>query len=123
MNTIKEKCIFCLIVEKKINSEILIDNEKSLSFLDSNPLSKGHSLIITKKHYNDLFEIDQNDWNDLFFTIKELVEKIKNQYSPKGFNFVSNIGKEAYQTINHLHIHLIPKYDKESGFIWPSENK
>jgi histidine triad (HIT) family protein len=56
---IEKKCLFCLIVEKKIDANILFENDESLAFSDINPISEGHSLIITKKHYDNLLEIDE----------------------------------------------------------------
>jgi histidine triad (HIT) family protein len=61
MNAIKEKCLFCLIADKEINANILVEEDNSIAFLDIDPLSKGHALIITKKHYDNLFEISQED--------------------------------------------------------------
>ena len=119
---VEENCLFCLIAKKKVNSKILAEDENSIAFLDVNPISNGHALIITKKHYDNLLDIDSDSWSNLFSVFKEVSEKIKKEYNPKGFNFISNIGEEAYQSINHLHIHLIPKYKKEEGFIWSSNN-
>jgi histidine triad (HIT) family protein len=61
MNNVKEKCLFCLIVDKKVDANILIEEADSIAFLDINPMSKGHALIVTKKHYDNLFQIDQED--------------------------------------------------------------
>ena len=113
-------CIFCQIVRGERPSKILIENEFAIVISDVNPLSIGHSLIITKKHSKNLLEIDQNTWNNIFPLFKKLTEDLIKSYFPKGFNFISNIGKEAYQSVDHLHIHLIPKYNKEDGFIWTS---
>ena len=57
---IEENCLFCLIAKKKVNSSVLAEDEKLLAFLDINPISKGHALIITKKHYDNLFDIDND---------------------------------------------------------------
>ncbi|HXN54372.1 MAG TPA: HIT family protein [Mycoplasmatales bacterium] len=111
-------CIFCEISEKIIPIEIVFENKNIISFYDINPISKGHMLIITKKHYNDLTLIDDKSWMDIFPILIKSFEILNEKFKPNGFNFVSNIGEEAFQTIKHLHIHLIPKYEKEEGFVF-----
>jgi histidine triad (HIT) family protein len=121
MNKINKNCIFCKIIINRDtnNTEFLFENENTVVLFDIKPLSKGHVLIITKNHYENLLEINYNDWNSIFFAFKYISNKLNEDYSPKGFNFISNIGEEAYQSIKHLHIHLVPKYEKNLGFIWP----
>ena len=108
---------------KKIKSEIIFEEERSIVILDVDPLSKGHSLIITKKHYDNLTEININDWESVFVSFKKTIEILNKKYKPKGFNFISNIGKCASQKVEHLHIHIIPKYEKNEGFVWPEKKK
>lgn len=57
----KKKCIFCSIIDKEIEADLIVENDRSIAFFDRNPLSEGHSLIVTKKHYNNLLEIEQKD--------------------------------------------------------------
>lgn len=113
-----KRCIFCMISKKEIPANIVFENDKVISFFDINPLSRGHILIVTKDHYDDLTFIDQDSWNFIFPILSQSFSMLKDNFSPKGFNIVSNIGEEAYQTIKHLHIHLIPKYKKNEGFKW-----
>lgn len=114
-----KECFFCQISLRKIPAYMLRENEYCLAFLDINPVSRGHTLIITKKHYENLAEIEQIYWNNTLPILKELINTLKKTLPGiKGFNIISNMGSEAYQSVFHLHIHLIPKYKKEQGFIW-----
>lgn len=119
MNKVIESCIFCEIANKESTTKLLFENEHAVVFFDVSPLSKGHVLIVTKNHYENLLAINQQDWNGLFAAFKDVSNKLQALYEPKGYNFISNIGEEAFQSIKHLHIHLIPKYKKEEGFVWP----
>lgn len=121
MNEVVKSCIFCEIAHKKTSTELLFENENVVVFFDKSPLSQGHALLVTKNHYENLLAIGQADWNSLFTALKYISNKLQVEYTPKGFNFISNIGEAAYQSVMHLHIHLIPKYEKERGFIWPDD--
>lgn len=111
------KCIFCEIIEKnKSKDKIIVENDSGIVILDINPISRGHCLLITKKHFENIHELDQNTWNDFLFLIQETIDYLKKTFSPKGFNFLNNMGKIAFQEIFHFHLHIIPKYRKEEGF-------
>jgi len=111
-------CLFCKIIEKKTKEEIVCENDGAIAMLDISPASKGHVIIITKKHFNNFVELDEEHNRWVFLLAKKIVEKIKKCFSPSGFNFISNMGTVAYQSIFHFHLHAIPKYEKEKGFIW-----
>ncbi len=113
----KKECIFCLIIEGRSTSKPVVENDLVVAFYDVRPLSRGHVLIVTKKHYKNLLETGQEDWNAILPVLHEMTGKLLDEYSPRGFNFISNIGKEAFQSIEHFHIHLIPKYKKKEGFV------
>lgn len=101
-------CIFCHLIEEK-KSYIIGENKNCLSILDIYPLVIGHSLIISKKHFNDLKELDKKHWNAMLSLIKETIEKLS-IFKPLGFKIINNLGKEAGQEIFHFHFHLLPKY-------------
>lgn len=116
-------CLFCQIINKKKPTYIIAENDNCLAFLDVFPASEGHILIVTKKHYDNISQIEQNDWNYLLSLIKEVVNKLQITFKPQGFNFISNMGEMAYQSIFHFHLHIIPKYRKEQGFIWTVDSE
>ncbi len=101
-------CIFCKIVEKKIPSEIVYEDEQIMAFKDADPQAPIHLLIIPKKHIASIMEVDKDDVaviNQIVKVAQLLVRQ--NNLDKKGFRLVLNTGKEGGQTVNHLHFHLI----------------
>lgn len=109
-------CIFCDIVDRKIKAMIVGENEGALAFLDVNPLSDGHMIIIPKNHYRNLSQCGIKDLHDVIDLVHEMSNKILNsKLKPWGVNYLSNEGNVAGQEVMHFHIHLIPKYSKNEG--------
>lgn len=112
-------CIFCDIVDKKIPAYVVGENENALAFLDINPMSDGHTVIISKKHYVNLRECPDNVLSDMIKLSKEVANKISDsKLKPWGFNYLSNDQEIAGQAVMHIHFHVIPKYGKNEGFIF-----
>jgi len=110
-------CLFCQIVASK--KTILVgENEKVIAILDKYPVSAGHTLLITKKHFSNISEVGEESWKYLLPLLKDVVGKLEAAFKPQGFNFISNMNEIAYQSIPHFHLHIIPKYEKNQGFIW-----
>ena len=107
-----DNCIFCKIAKKEINSKIVYEDDKVMAFLDVNPYSDGHTLIIPKKHIKDIDDIDE----DTFLYIFNIAKKIKKQLIEKlncdGIKLVQNNGN--CQEVKHYHLHLIPYYNKQN---------
>ncbi len=100
----ESKCIFCN------QEEIILKNELAWARYDKYPVSPGHLLIITKRHVADFFDTtieERRALNDLLEECKKMLDR---EYSPDGYNIGVNCGTAAGQTIMHLHIHLIPRY-------------
>lgn len=97
-------CVFCE------NPKILLENEFAYARWDEFPVSKGHTLLITKRHIKTFFETTEEERIALFKLIDEMKKKIDKEYSPDGYNIGINCGEAAGQTVMHLHIHLIPRY-------------
>ena len=100
-------CPFC---DTKIQNDLIFGNETAFVIFDRFPVSKGHALIISKRHCASFFDLTSNEQNDCFSLIFKMKKEIQNKYNPDGFNIGINIGKSAGQTIFHVHIHLIPRY-------------
>ena len=97
-------CPFCN------NSEFIMENEHWICIYDNYPVSKGHTLIIPKRHFNDYFlstEIERSFFDKIIFEVKEHLDK---KYSPDGYNVGFNVNEEGGQSIFHCHIHVIPRY-------------
>ena len=105
-------CIFCKIVEGKIPSRKIIETEKSLAFLDAFPLTKGHALVIPKKHYLKIQEMSKEDNSDLFEVVRILAGKME-QIAPSSLVAIHN-GKESGQEVPHVHVHIIPRNTDDS---------
>lgn len=111
-----DECLFCNIIKKKIPAKIVYEDEDILAFSDINPVAPKHILFIPKKHISSLNELGESDAILTGKIILKMSEYAKqNNMAEKGYRFVSNIGKEAGQTVFHIHFHLL------SGriFNWP----
>lgn len=104
-------CIFCKIINNEIPSYKIYEDDKVFAFLDVNPMSYGHTLIVPKNHILDYEEIDLETLNHINKVGKELYIKLKEKLSPNSIQLVQNNGK--LQEVKHYHLHLIPYYDEE----------
>src|SRR5713226_5073694 len=100
-------CIFCKIVDGRIQSRKITETEKSLAFLDAFPLTKGHTLVIPKTHYVKIQEMTQDDNADLFESVRIISNRIAH-ITPSSLVAIHN-GKESGQEIPHVHVHIIPR--------------
>lgn len=100
-------CIFCKIVEKKIAARIILESNKSLAFLDAFPVTKGHVLVIPKKHYDKVQQMPPDENSDLFELVQKVTTKI-DKLTNAELIAIHN-GKESGQEIPHMHVHIIPR--------------
>ena len=107
------ECIFCKIVEKSLDAQIIYEDDKIMAFLDINPATEGHSLVIPKKHYENLFDVDTQLASYLFEKTIIIARSVKEAMQCDGINLVQSSGKAAMQTIFHFHIHIIPRYKSD----------
>jgi diadenosine tetraphosphate (Ap4A) HIT family hydrolase len=98
-------CIFC-----RVNRSILAETKLSLAFLDNFPVSKGHTLVIPKRHVVSLWKMTTEEYTDAFALVRHVKDVLQEQFQPQGFNVGVNCGHEAGQSVFHAHIHLIPRY-------------
>jgi histidine triad (HIT) family protein len=106
-------CIFCKIVKKEIPAKIIFETEKSLAFMDAFPLTKGHSLVVTKTHYEKVQDISKEDNADLFETVRRTISKV-DKITDATLLAVHN-GKQSGQEVPHVHVHLIPRSSEDSA--------
>ena len=113
----KEKdCIFCKIAEGEIPSKKLFENDLNLAFLDISPISKGHTIIISKNHYKNLEEIPDYELTEIYKVVKNLAIKIRTKLKIVGYNVLQNNYAAAGQVINHFHVHIIPRNFEDEKF-------
>ena len=109
-----QDCIFCKIVAGQIPSTKVFEDDLILSFMDINPIGKGHLLIIPKNHYPTLFDIPEEDLNAVFGTAKKIATALKGALDMPGLNLIQSNGRAASQIIDHFHLHLIPRWPGDS---------
>lgn len=107
--------IFERIVSKEIPSYIVYEDDLVMAFLDIMQSTKGHTLVIPKQRYENIFDIPEDLLKHLIGVTKYLAEKIKETFDAEGVNLLNNNGKAAGQTVFHYHFHIIPRY-KNDGF-------
>jgi len=119
-----EDCIFCKIVSKEIPSEVIYENKGAIAFLDIEPLSEGHTLIVPKKHFERSHEMDSESWLDVSDALEMVSKKIVSVLGVRNYNILQNNGKDAGQEVMHVHFHIIPK-NKEKGLEikWKSQKQ
>jgi len=100
-------CIFCKIANKEIPSRIITETENSIAFLDAFPVSRGHTLVIPKNHYEKVQDMTDIDNNDLFDTVHNVISKV-DKLTGSTLLAIHN-GKDSGQEIPHVHVHLIPR--------------
>ena len=108
-----DDCIFCRIVDGKIPSAKIYEDSYVISFLDIMPANKGHCLVVTKKHAATLVEMDDKDLTAAILAARKVAKAISLSFGNAGFNIVMNNGKEAGQVVNHAHLHVIPRFQKD----------
>ena len=114
----KDDCLFCKIANKEVDAKILYEDEDLMVILDAYPDTDGHTLVIPKKHYEDIYNIDPEVFLKIFTTGKEKAQTLMNKLDKNSLTFLVNYGDA--QAIKHFHLHLLPdfmhkehKYSKE----------
>ncbi len=108
-----EDCIFCKIARDEAPSFKIYEDEDTLAFLDIKPFTNGHCLVITKKHFENIFDISEDVLPKVFITAKKIAEKVKNTLLADGIRLLQSNGKEAGQEVMHFHLHIIPRYKND----------
>ncbi|MBQ3253838.1 MAG: HIT family protein [Acholeplasmatales bacterium] len=104
-------CIFCKIINGDIPSKKVYEDDDVLAILDISQATIGHTLVLPKKHYSNLLDIDNEDYLKVMNVVKMLAEKIKTKLDATGINILNNCGEVAGQTVMHFHVHIIPRFD------------
>ena len=118
-----ENCIFCKIANGEIPSATLYEDEEFRVILDLNPASKGHALILPKKHASDLFDLSDEMAGRAIVLAKKIASVLKEGLHADGINVVQNNGEAAGQTVFHYHMHLITRYEGDTVNIIGSPGK
>jgi len=103
------ECIFCKIVKGEISAEKIYEDEEFMAILDINPVGEGHTLVMPKKHFDDLMSLDNNISSKYVEVIQKVVRILIGKYDADGFNVVLNNGEVAGQVVKHVHFHILPR--------------
>ena len=108
-----EDCIFCKVLSGEIPSERVYEDEHVIGVMDINPWTRGHAVVFPRKHATDLFEIEGDELGRVAVAAKRLATKMRDTLDCDGVNLLQSNGRAAWQTIFHLHFHVIPRYDDD----------
>ena len=113
-------CLFCKIVAGEVPSTRVHEDERTIAFMDINPLNDGHTLVIPRVHAATLFEADEADLQAAIATARRVARAIRETIRPDGLNLLQANGTAAFQSVPHFHFHLVPRFTGDGkGFDWP----
>ena len=113
-------CVFCKIRDGQIPSARVYEDDRTIAFMDINPLNDGHTLVIPRAHAATLFEADEADLRAAIATAKRVAVAIQDGLHPDGLNLLQANGAAAFQSVPHFHFHLVPRFTGDGkGFDWP----
>jgi histidine triad (HIT) family protein len=103
-------CIFCKILAGELPASIVDEDERTVSFMDINPATRGHALVIPRVHSRDLLSIEPDDLAAVAFAAKRLAGRVNERLGAAGVNLINSCGAAAWQTVFHFHMHVVPRY-------------
>lgn len=104
-----EDCIFCKVVRGEAKSWKVYENDFVYAFLDINPASRYHTLVIPKSHYTNMFDIPERDLKEVVAVVKKLTTLYQDKLGLKNIQYITNAGAEAQQDVFHFHMHIVPR--------------
>lgn len=116
-------CVFCKIVKGEIPAYTLYEDDLVMAFLDISQATIGHTLVVPKEHYENIFALNDDIGKHLFATSIKIAKRLKERLDISNLNIINNNGPLAGQTVSHFHIHLLPRYDDDKMVINYSSNK
>jgi histidine triad (HIT) family protein len=106
-------CIFCKIVAGELPAQIVDSDEHTVAFMDINPATRGHALVIPRNHSADLTEISDDDLTHTMLAARRLAARMEETLEPDGYNILNSCRPAAWQTVFHFHIHVVPRYESD----------
>lgn len=111
----QKDCVFCKIVEGKLPSHVVYEDETHVAFLDINPFSPGHTLVCPKRHGETLWDMDEREIADVFKVASKVSMGVVAATGADGFRIMQNNGEAANQAVAHIHVHVIPSKLEDKG--------
>jgi len=115
-----QSCQFCKLVRKEEDASVVFEDERAMAFLDTTPVNDGHTLVIPKAHYEDIYEIPEDEIAHVYKVVKKVASAVKEAVEADGISITQHNGRAALQRVFHLHVHVIPRYEGQ-GFPRPDE--
>ncbi len=106
-----DDCIFCSIAAGDGPAQVVDQDDETVAFMDINPWTRGHALVIPRNHSRNLYEVDPNDLSHTVAAAKRLAERMRDRLGCDGVNLLNSCEPAAWQTVFHLHVHVIPRYE------------
>ena len=103
-------CLFCKIVGGDLPGQIVAEDEHTVAFMDINPATRGHALVVPRRHARNLLQIAPDDLAATVLAAQRLAQRASERLGCDGVNLINSCGSAAWQTVFHLHIHVIPRY-------------
>jgi histidine triad (HIT) family protein len=103
-------CIFCKIIAGELPSQMIDEDERTIAFMDISPATRGHALVVPRKHSRDLLEIGEEDLAATIAAAQRIARWASERLGADGVNLLNSCGRVAWQTVFHFHIHVIPRY-------------
>jgi histidine triad (HIT) family protein len=110
MSTADPDCLFCKIVAGEIPATVVAEDERTIAFMDINPATRGHLLVIPRAHARDVHEIEPDDLRAVVTSAQQLAARQLERLGADGVNLLNSSGAAAWQTVFHFHLHVIPRY-------------
>ena len=117
----KNNCVFCAIAEGEIPSFKVYEDDLVLAYLDINPFSEGHTLVIPKKHYTGLLDTPADVLKEIIVRVQKVAAHLKATLPCDGFNVLQNNGTAAGQTVPHIHFHIVPRRSSDGKISFTSQ--
>jgi|SRR4051794_12109986 histidine triad (HIT) family protein len=108
-----DDCIFCAIAERSAPAEVVQADSHTIAFLDINPATRGHTLVIPRAHSDNLLDVTDDDLHRVASMAKAIAARMPSVLGADGVNLLNSCGTAAWQTVHHFHMHVIPRYDND----------
>ncbi len=109
------ECLFCRIGRREIEAEVIYEDESSMAILDIHPRVPGHTMVIPKAHRKTILDVPEEEFKPLFTAVKKTTSMLLKALKPDGFTIGINHGNASGQEVDHIHIHIIPRYLNDKG--------
>jgi histidine triad (HIT) family protein len=106
-------CLFCKIVAGELPSQQIDSDERTIAFMDISPATRGHALVVPREHSTNLLEVDREDLEAVVVAAQRLARRAVERLGADGVNLINSCGPAAWQTVFHLHMHVIPRYEDD----------